>query len=284
MFFLKKLVSVFPKKEGKNAGGVEVAEAVDSVEDSVIFYTLHKCASTLFSSFVLPNTPGLKHVDYADDIWNGRDTGPLDFSEKGCIYGPVRLSASWASPDFLRLNTPATEPGFLASRRGLFFIRDPRDILVSAFYSFSRSHVFSPVPHITEFHALERKRIQPLTVDQYCLEKAPVLAAEFRLLTSLHKSCPRSLLLRYEEMIDDFPAFRGKMSAFLHYPPEILDEIHRRSRPREEENLNAHQRSGVVRGFCNKVKTETALQLDEIFRDVLEEFDYPSSEALYGNE
>jgi hypothetical protein len=33
--------------------------------ESIYFLTLHKCASTLFSDFILKNIIGLRHIDYA---------------------------------------------------------------------------------------------------------------------------------------------------------------------------------------------------------------------------
>src|SRR3989442_568962 len=40
--------------------------------ESVYFYTLHKCASSLFSDYVLKNVRHLRLVDYADRICNRR--------------------------------------------------------------------------------------------------------------------------------------------------------------------------------------------------------------------
>jgi len=60
---------------------------------SIYFYTLHKCASTLFSDFVLKNVNKLIHVDYASQIFTGKiQIGKqLSFKEKGFIYGPLRI-------------------------------------------------------------------------------------------------------------------------------------------------------------------------------------------------
>ncbi len=40
--------------------------------ESVYFYTFHKCASSLFSNYVLRNIKGLVHVDYAVQISSGK--------------------------------------------------------------------------------------------------------------------------------------------------------------------------------------------------------------------
>src|SRR3954467_281701 len=42
-----------------------------TLPESVYFYTLHKCASGLFSDYVLKNARGLRLIDYADQFYNG---------------------------------------------------------------------------------------------------------------------------------------------------------------------------------------------------------------------
>jgi hypothetical protein len=47
-----------------------------SPSESVFFYTFHKCASSLFARFVLPNVRGLRHENYAARIFRGELTDP----------------------------------------------------------------------------------------------------------------------------------------------------------------------------------------------------------------
>lgn len=237
----------------------------------------------MFSSYILRNIPGLRLVDYADQIWNGKEPSELEFRETGHAYGPVRVSAHWASPEFLRLNHPLTRPGFLRERRALFFIRDPRDILVSAFYSFSLSHAKSPVAEISEFHRREKERLRDVTVDQYCLEQAECFREEFDLLLSLREECKDGLLLKYEDMIDRFDLFGPRIDSFLQLGPGILREIKDRSRPRKKEDPRAHRRSGKTAGFAEKLSDQTVDKLDEMFGDILERFEYPTARSLRAN-
>ena len=79
----------------------------DSYE-SVYFYTFAKCASTLFSSYVLKNIEGLRHVDYANQIYHGRDLKRVVFEEKGFIYGPIRIFYRPAAPVYKKLVKPAS--------------------------------------------------------------------------------------------------------------------------------------------------------------------------------
>jgi len=113
--------------------------------ESIYFFTLHKCASTLFSSFVLKNLEGLTHVDYAKDLTSGRRSPrkALPFHDYGIIYGPIRLSNDPENLISRHLIKPIYSPDFLTDKRAVFFVRDPRDILVSAYYSFGYTPLVS---------------------------------------------------------------------------------------------------------------------------------------------
>ena len=73
--------------------------------ESVYFYTFHKCASSLFSRYVLRNIEGLRHVDYAYQIYCGKKIREVVFHEKGFVYGPIRLSARPVSTEYRILVT-----------------------------------------------------------------------------------------------------------------------------------------------------------------------------------
>ena len=65
--------------------------------ESVFFYTFHKCASSLFSGYVLRNIEGLRNIDYASRLYQGREPKSIKFEKYGYIYGPIRLSANPSS-------------------------------------------------------------------------------------------------------------------------------------------------------------------------------------------
>jgi hypothetical protein len=121
--------------------------------ESLFFYTLHKCASTLFSDYILGSLIGLKHVDYALDLYKGRlkpSSGkPLTFASHCYAYGPLRVSGMGSNDLIDRLlKTPTMSVDFVSDKIALFFVRDPRDILVSAYHSFAYTHWYSAVPEL----------------------------------------------------------------------------------------------------------------------------------------
>src|SRR5438132_10534005 len=115
--------------------------------ESVYFYTLHKCASGLFSDYVLKNVRRLRLIDYEDRFYKGEPVC-VTFKEKGFIYGPIRVSNGPQSTIYSKLVEPASRTDFVRDKIAIFLIRDPRDILVSSYYSFGYTHEFSTVKEI----------------------------------------------------------------------------------------------------------------------------------------
>ena len=87
--------------------------------ESVYFYTFHKCASSLFSNYVLRNIVGLRHIDYANAIYRGRKIGQIKFKEKGYIYGPIRLSSD--TKIYNMLVKPTSDIYFIKDKVAIFY-------------------------------------------------------------------------------------------------------------------------------------------------------------------
>lgn len=243
--------------------------------ESVYFYTFHKCASTLFSSYVLKNLKGLLHVDYAARIYQGKlSEKVLDFREKGFVYGPIRLSANPAYPTYRMLIEPLSRHEFVRDKRAIFFVRDPRDILVSAYYSFGYTHSLSDVQHIREIQEASRKKIQSRSLDEYVLEHADTQARYFATLYELSRACERGVVLRYEDLVDNFDSFIGQLCSYVAIDDEVVREIYRRSRPRKQEDASSHRRSGQIGSFRDKLKEETVALLNGRLEGTLKMFGY----------
>lgn len=63
-------------------------------DESVYFFTFHKCASMLFARCILPNVENRIHVNPAKVLWDKPKDYDVkfDFKKRGEIYGPIRLS------------------------------------------------------------------------------------------------------------------------------------------------------------------------------------------------
>ena len=244
--------------------------------ESVYFYTLHKCASSLFSIYVLKNIGGLEHVDYALDIYNGHIAinKKLNFKKKGYIYGPIRISADPRTPEYKMLTIPASQPEFIRDKIAIFLVRDPRDILVSSYYSFAYSHGFSSVKEIRNIQESGQKIIQNTLLDEYVVSFAYQQIKNFEIIKKLSNSCNRSLILKYEDMINNFDCFIAQLCEYVSIEKNVVQEIYQRSRPKLNEDILSHKRSGKVGGFRDKLKKDTIKSINSKLEETLSMFGY----------
>ncbi len=248
--------------------------AAKAPPDSVYFYTFHKCASSLFSGYVLKNVVGLDNVDYAREIYSGNHPADISFEKRGKIYGPIRLSADKQSPVYHSLVAITARRRFVWGKTAVFMIRDPRDVLVSQYYSFGFSHGLSKSRPIRERQLELRSEIQSMSLDEYAIKNAREVESNFRQLKVLYRWAKRGVIIRYEDMINDWQRFSSGLTSNLALSAETLDEIYRRSRPRDTEDLHAHRRSGRTGTFEEKLEPSTVVEVNRVLQPVLSYFDY----------
>lgn len=241
---------------------------------SVYFYTFHKCASTLFSTYVLKNVSGLRHIDYANKIYFRGITDNKCFEDMGYIYGPIRLSVDQNSLVYKYFVKKTLNTEFIKNKTALFLIRDPRDILVSSYYSFGFIHGFSPVMEIKTLQEQTRKKILNQTIDQYVSENAQTMLSDFKVMEKLNNNCKKSVIIKYEDMIDNWDKFVIDLTRYIDIDEQILDVIHQKSRPRQQEDITSHHRSGKSGEFRSKLKPDTITHINEIFGPLLQRLQY----------
>jgi hypothetical protein len=246
-----------------------------NAHESVYFYTFHKCASSLFSGYVLRNIVGLRHVDYAKQFYSKGQVVNLVFEETGFIYGPIRLSAEPSLPVYTEFVEPLSQPDFIQDKIAIFLLRDPRDIIVSAYYSFGFTHGRSRVDVVRQKQDEMANDIQSKTLQEYARTTATPIRANFETAGNLLDACQRTVLLKYEDMIESWDHFATDLTRYLQIKPTVLAQIYERTRPRATEDLSSHRRSGKVSGFRDKLDSETIQFLNDTLKDVLMRFDYP---------
>lgn len=245
-----------------------------NVPESVFFYTFHKCASSLFAGYILKNIRNLHHVDYASRIYLGTMKRKPVFHANGFIYGPLRLSLRHDSLEYGDLVEITSDPAFVHSRTTIFFIRDPRDILVSRYFSFGYNHSLSPVRETREIQATIKRNIQNMSIDQYCIAEAQILVDGFKKLQTLHENSRNSVILKYEDMIYNWDTFSEGLTKHLDINKRVLANIYSRTRPVEKENLSAHRRNGRAGSFRDKLQNNTKKHLNTTFTNVLKQYEY----------
>jgi hypothetical protein len=242
--------------------------------DTVYFYTFHRCSSHFFSKYVLKNITDLHNIDYAKIIYRGKNIDNIVFEDKGIIYGPIRLSAPPTSKEYTYLVQPLSDLCFIQNKIAIFLIRDPRDIVVSSYYSFAHTHGLSPDNAIRKKQKQHRKKLQLQTIDEYVLESAPIVHSHFVMLENISNACGQSVIIKYEDMIDNWEYFISGFTKFINIKQTILAEIYKQSRPLENEDNKSHRRSGKPNAFKDKLKIETVNSLNVTFKDTLEKYNY----------
>lgn len=162
-------------------------------------------------------------------------------------------------------------------QKKIFVLRDPRDMLVSLYFSMKYSHEISERGTLQSqyFWRLVTKNSQ-MSIDEYCVCYASWLSQEFSKCFEFTED-PRTLLLRYEEFIYDKRKLVEDVCKFLTLDvPESrraeiaqqFDLIPKSDRP------NEHVRQAHPGDHQRKLKVETVCVLNEILARSLELFGY----------
>lgn len=164
--------------------------------------------------------------------------------------------------------------------RLVLVVRDPRDVLVSSYFSVAFSHV-APGENSgkREEFAQMRAQAQASTIDEYVLAQSDRVLGNYerykRLLTDQY---PSAYVAKYEHMTSDFA---GWLKALLEYceldiPESLFESMvqdHEAKRPRRENALQ-HTRKGQPGDHLEKLQPATIAVLNGKFAPVLEAYGY----------
>lgn len=164
--------------------------------------------------------------------------------------------------------------------RQVLVLRDPRDVLVSSYFSVAFSHVApGEGSDKREEFAQMRARAQTSTIDDYVLaESHRVLGNYERYKRLLIDRYPTAYVTKYEHMTEDFA---GWLNALLEYCEldvsadlfANLVQEHEAKRPRQEDTQR-HTRKGRPGDHREKLLPDTIAQLNAKFGDILAALDY----------
>jgi len=261
---------------------VLTARKLEKKTASVLFYTTHKCASTFMSKLLIKLSSKIEYDfnDYANAIWDLGDNIAIGqgnkgyllrfleknydrlFYQKGEIYGPLRF--------------PVNFPNRQAFKH-IFFLRDPRDVIVSSYYSFGFSHPL-PTNNMRKKNFLSlREEIQKKGIDQHALDFADELITRYNGFRHLRETCDGYIYLRYDEFANDTRNFILNLAKYLNVElqKQELDMLCKEAAPIQE-NIkdDKHKRSGKSRQFISELKPETQAILNDKFRDTLKYWEF----------
>jgi hypothetical protein len=160
--------------------------------------------------------------------------------------------------------------------RKLLVVRDPRDILVSQFFSIATSHQTPGTAKRAEF-LQRREHAREVGIDAFVLERAPVVKAALRRYADELVPLPGTLVTTYEELVTDLGAWLRRTLAFLELPaPEALvaDLVAASAPPPTQEDVTAKRRQVTPGDHRRKLDGATIAALDEQLAPELAAFGY----------
>lgn len=255
-------------------------------ERSIIVFTLHKSASMLIHHLCnkLSHDAGIQY--FSPNLKNGGLDARVLLTNKGIwhdrhsCYAPIRFYVD--VPDIHEYQI-------------LLHLRDPRDVLVSMYYSYCFIHN-GEVGGNTGY----RKEVADQGIDRFVLnmakEEKPQIRGDYG--TGSHVldltgnilkryrdyidhvlSRNNATLVKYEEMVTDFPSWlekfvapfpvkdkRASVKELVALAPQLF--------PTRSVDVMQHVRHVTPGDHKSKLKPETIDELDHVFLDVLEALDY----------
>jgi Sulfotransferase domain len=257
-----------------------------SVHRDVVVFTLHKSASMFIHrqceflcglsgmEYHSPNVPGsgldARRLLTDKAIWQARH---------GC-FAPVRFYVDLPRPENYAI---------------VLHLRDPRDVLVSMFYSYCYIHQ-GEVAANTGYRRAAAER----GIDAFVLAKASeassnypgdygtgghvedligTLPARYRHYIDHLVGKPNVILVKYEDMVTDYRAWLGKfITPFpIENKPVLIEQLAAQSSqffPRRPADVSEHVRHVSPGDHKTKLKPATIRRLDEIFASTLDTLGY----------
>ncbi len=248
-----------------------------STEKSILYYTVHRCASSFVTGLIgdLAAGSGLTLVDFDSYLFqlNGRSVDEEILAHPrrrertlrpaGYIFGPLRRF------DYA--------PGKLSEFRLLLVVRDPRDVLTSLYFAMAFSHSL-PAGASRKVFLTQRERALSQGPDEFVRQRSDRLLETYRnycaLLAGGH---PSLTLLRYEDMVSSFDSWLGQLVAGCGLParPARMRElVEKADFATDGEDRDRRKRQVEPGDHLRKLQAQTIAELDQTFAGVLDRLGY----------
>ncbi len=238
----------------------------------VLIWTSHKSASSLISRLFkfLRRKKLVRYYDYETQLTRYGNVPNFDdlnellvtkqmilLSEPAAIYGPLRQPYEFSD---------------LTGYRHIIFLRDPRDVAVSAYYWF-RDHCGIPDHKFWADTVIKRRNhLRSIGVGEYALEAAnDWLIPLYEHLRDLRDSGADALFISYDEFRSDTPKVLNDAVEFSLGSLSIEQRIAVEDfcNGLGAEGASTHRRSGLSGQFYDEMTEEEIDKLNETFVGVL---------------
>ena len=236
-----------------------------------VLFTTQKCASTFITQAlkVVQSEYRLRACNLEGFFWQTRgldtkahlqrDADKL-FSGARTIFAPIR--------DYVKIKNEE-------HRSIVLMLRDPRDVLVSAYYSVSFSHVLPGGAEAQQRFSQLRKRALEMTLDEYVIFALDEYLPKYMDYARHLLGRPNVTFVTYEEMATDFTSWADKFLAGLGLETRDdaiskLRAVYLSGAPASGiEDTTSHRRQGRPGDFRRKLSGSTIAVLNERLDDVM---------------
>jgi hypothetical protein len=213
---------------------------------------------------------GLVHANYDAYVTMTRVPGNLNpFSANGSMHKAFRPQGYYYGPigSYRRIER-------LDAYKAVLQLRDPRDVLTSLYYSTVYSHaVISPKL------IRRRKEAAQMDVDEFVLHSIGEYLSIYEIYCKQLLNQKYLLFLKYETMVGEFDSWLNQLVAHIGLGDQekALNSIRRQADFSVNKEDKYAQRRQVAPGdHRRKLQAKTIGQLNDAFKEVLSQLDYPT--------
>ncbi len=236
-------------------------------KEAVALFTVHKAASSLLAVRLgkIFEVEGYDVVDFSSYFTKVRPDLRTQFlTEKkfaGQLFGHTQVF-------FSAIRFPLTELDANWPLKVILVLRDPRDVLVSHYFSTMYSH---PIQN-PDFFVLKQSA-QQMSIDQYVLSLAGDFFRRYLQYASwVNKT--NVLYWKYEDMILDPTKMEYAILDFIGFSAKAGSIVSATDFLITEENPLAHKRNVAPGDHVRKLRPETISKLNEMFRELPSQLGY----------
>lgn len=240
--------------------------------DSFFLLSLHKAGSTLLNKMMRAVCDRMAIPVFEPEIVefeNGVELGSLLpevqdlFRPKGYCFAGFRC---WR---------PYMQGFDFTPFKKILLIRDPRDMLVSHYFSHKFSHEIPQGP-LGDTLQNFRSALDSKPIDDYALEQAAGVRGRFLEYKNLVIDS-NTKLYRYEDIIFDKENWLREMLDYVSVdlPEDGIQQISKQfDRRPNNEDPSRHVRKVTPGDHIEKLKPETICELNSVFADIMDEYGY----------
>ncbi len=243
---------------------------------SAFAFSLHKAGSVLLDKVMaqLAKAGGVPAINFPSDAFRQGLTEGLFPRD---AISPILMRDGYMFTGFRALQSFIPDEA-LAGRRKLLLIRDPRDMLVSLYFSHRYSHYVPSKGPARDTLLTSRADVDAVDIDTFVLsERAEFIAKNYR--AYMRTVGPDWRVYRYEDVVFRKREWLADMAAYLDLPigKRRLNKIADKNDVRpEKEDVRAHVRQVTPGNYRRHLQAETISILDSRLGDILRFHQRPS--------